>query len=549
MTMGTASCTGLVGTRWHWWLVSLVVAGVAFSVRLAMVLRGGGLGGMFGYDDGVYFSAASSVSWGRLPYRDFVLLHPPGIVWALLPFAGLARVTSDALGLEVARLAWMALGALNAVLVVAATRRLGVLAAAVAGMFYAVWNPGAGAETTTRLEPLLNLGVLAAVALLVGPGLARRPRVQVLAGAALGLALATKIWAVVPVLLVLLWCWRGSGGRAARRVALSSAAGVVALCLPFWLLAPRSMTRMVVLDQVGRPRSTVSVADRLVAILGAPRSGNPATADPATLAAAGWGPAAWTAALVLLGLMACALASRRSDRLGRLAVTLLVAQVGVLLVSPPFFGFYPAYVAPAMALTVGTGVAGLAGLLRRTTRDRAVRRWPLAARAAGVGVLGLALLPLVAVDAAGRVGVALPAAGLRPLASTSRCVTSDRPDLLILLDVLGRNLQRDCPTMVDVTGLTYDVEHSSDDASHVQRRHNTAWQHTLRSYLLSGGAALLGRPGGDGLSPYTVRVLHGLPVLGQGDGYRLYAVPAQRRTTAPRVPEDRGPSLMALLAP
>ena len=77
-----------MGIRGPWWLVSLLVAGVALAVRLAMVLRGAGLGGMFGYDDGVYFSAAGSVSWGRLLYRDFVLLHPPGIVWALLPFAG-----------------------------------------------------------------------------------------------------------------------------------------------------------------------------------------------------------------------------------------------------------------------------------------------------------------------------------------------------------------------------------------------------------------------------------------------------------------------------
>lgn len=103
--------------------------------------------------------------------------------------------------------------------------------------------------------------------------------------------------------------------------------------------------------------------------------------------------------------------------------------------------------------------------------------------------------------------------------------------------------------MVDVSGLTYDSRHSADDASHAHRRHDEAWQRTLRSYLLSGGAALLGRPGGDGLSPYTRRVLRGLPVLHEGLGYHLYAVPAQQRTTAPRVPEHRGPSLMALLAP
>lgn len=543
-----------MGSRGRWALLAVGVAVVAFAVRLAMVLRGAGLGGLFGYDDGVYFSAATSLSWGRLPYRDFVLLHPPGIVWVLLPFAGLARLTSDALGFEAARLAFMALGALNAVLAVAAARRLGLVPAASAGLFYAVWNPGAGAETTTRLEPLLNVGLLAAIALLVDPALARSRRVQVLAGAALGLALATKIWAAVPVLVVLLWCRWGGGrpeaARTARRVAVSAVATTVALCLPFWLLAPRSMTRMVVLDQLGRPRSPVDLADRVVAILGAPRPGNPADANPAVLAAAGWSLAAWAAALALLVVAALAVAGRGSDHLGRWVVGLLAAQVGVLLASPPFFGFYPAYVAPAMALTVGAGVAGAGELARRTARARVPRgaRVARVARVGGVAALGVALVPLLAVDAAARVGVPLPTAQLRPLAATARCVTADRPDLLILLDALGRDLRRDCPVLVDVTGLTYDTERGAS-TSHVQRRHNQAWQHTLRAYLLSGGTALLGRPGGDGLSPRTLRVLRGLPVLEQGEGYRLYAVPASQRRTAPEVPADREPGLMALLAP
>ncbi len=33
-----------------------------------------------GYDDGVYLGAAIRFVNGVLPYRDFALLHPPGIV-------------------------------------------------------------------------------------------------------------------------------------------------------------------------------------------------------------------------------------------------------------------------------------------------------------------------------------------------------------------------------------------------------------------------------------------------------------------------------------
>jgi len=63
-----------------------VLAGVA---RLVPVLRGGGLAGLGNYDDGVYYASGTALLNGILPYRDYVFLHPPGIVVMLAPF-GLA---------------------------------------------------------------------------------------------------------------------------------------------------------------------------------------------------------------------------------------------------------------------------------------------------------------------------------------------------------------------------------------------------------------------------------------------------------------------------
>ncbi len=57
------------------WAIPVLVAVVALVVRLALVLRGGGLYGYMGYDDGVYYAAAAGLVFGRVPYRDFVLLH------------------------------------------------------------------------------------------------------------------------------------------------------------------------------------------------------------------------------------------------------------------------------------------------------------------------------------------------------------------------------------------------------------------------------------------------------------------------------------------
>src|SRR3954467_6124813 len=103
--------------------VWLPIALLAFAARLLPTLHGGGLGGIDDYDEGVYFAGAQALTAGRLPYRDFVLLHPPGIILLLTPFAMLARILSDHRAFEIARLTFMALGSINAVLTAAVARR------------------------------------------------------------------------------------------------------------------------------------------------------------------------------------------------------------------------------------------------------------------------------------------------------------------------------------------------------------------------------------------------------------------------------------------
>jgi alpha-1,2-mannosyltransferase len=98
-----------------------VVFCVAFAARLIPLLRGGGLYAMGNYDDGVHYAAAMGLAHGLLPYRDFLLLHPPGVPVLLVPFAWLAEVVGEPDAMVVARLCWMAMcwmaiGGLNAVL-------------------------------------------------------------------------------------------------------------------------------------------------------------------------------------------------------------------------------------------------------------------------------------------------------------------------------------------------------------------------------------------------------------------------------------------------
>src|SRR4051812_37861771 len=143
------------------------VAALAFAVRLSAVLRGGGLFGRIGYDGSVYYASASALTRGLLPYRDFLLLHPPGIALALLPFAALGRLVGDADAFALARLAWFGLGALSAGLVFTLLRPRGLGAALVGALGYAVFVPAVTSEHTTSLEAVGSACLLGATALLV----------------------------------------------------------------------------------------------------------------------------------------------------------------------------------------------------------------------------------------------------------------------------------------------------------------------------------------------------------------------------------------------
>jgi len=186
------------------WMAVLFV--VAFLMRLVPVLNGAGLLGIGQYDDGVHYAAALALVNGQLPYRDFLFLQPPGIVIALIPFAALGAATHDSLGFIVARLAWMLLGAVNAVLVARLLRRTGTLAAVAGGVFYAVYYPAIHVERSIMLEGLTNACLIVALLLVLpSEGRSDRPWRSVVAGALLGVSTGIKIWGLVIALVVIIW--------------------------------------------------------------------------------------------------------------------------------------------------------------------------------------------------------------------------------------------------------------------------------------------------------------------------------------------------------
>src|SRR6478672_1803136 len=111
------------------WAVGLaLVFSTAFLARLVPLLNGG-----------VHYAVAMGLVHGLLPYRDFLFLHPPGIALLLAPFASLADLIDEPQAMLVARLCWIALGGVNAVLCALVLAPLGRLAAVLTGLMYALF--------------------------------------------------------------------------------------------------------------------------------------------------------------------------------------------------------------------------------------------------------------------------------------------------------------------------------------------------------------------------------------------------------------------------
>lgn len=482
-----------------WWLGMTVVGATAFALRLAPVLAGGGLFGRGNYDDGVYYASAAGFVHGLMPYRDFLILHPPGIVLALAPFAELARWIGEPSAFAAARVFFMLIGTANAILVGVALRRLGAAAALTGGLFYAVFYPAVYVEHSTLLEPLATTCLLGAIGLIAGtidarPTTAPAPTKVTLwlaaAGVLLGISASIKIWGMEPAVAVIGWALVALGWRRALTISAGVAIGATAICLPFFAAAPGQMWRLVVLSQLGRPKAGGDFFQRAGMIAGL----TPLDTKPPT----------WWLAVAGFVVAGCCLAAARSS-VGRLFVVVLAACAAMLFVTPSWFVHYAALTAGPLALVVGAAAGWVAARVRRA----------LTATISATVVIGL-LAGYASTVVTRPFGSPFPTAALQPVvAAATTCVTTDDPISLIELNVLRRNMQRGCPLVVDLGGYNYAMQVGTRDFR--IRARNPEWQALALDYLRSGDATVVGIRfhRGSGYSTATAKEIASWPVLGR----------------------------------
>jgi hypothetical protein len=432
----------------------ILTTALALGLRLLQLTQHGNLLGPSEYDDGVYLGSAIRLVDGVVPYRDFTLIQPPGIVWLMTPTALFAGPLGTAKALAIGRILTACAGAAGVTLTGLLIRHRGVLAVTVACGFLAVYPDGVFAAHTVLLEPWLVLFCLAgALAVMDGDHLTPSWRRLAGGGAAFGFAGACKAWAIIPVLVLLAGLLRVP--RRALTFAGWTVAGFAVPVLPFALLAPHTFYSSVVVAQLSRtagPRIPLSF--RLASMLGFSHGPN---LDRAELLGVAFALAALAAGCSLLASLA---SGRLPPPLEIFALATTALTVVAFLWPPAYYYHYAAFLGPFLALSIVLPVGRLVAVMR--SRPRAPLRPDPARRSsyayatglAAVIVLGLAVLQARTQPNPDYAGVADAVVADEQIIPAGSCVLADAVSYTIAADRF-RSSVPGCPVMVDSIGTNY----------------------------------------------------------------------------------------------
>ena len=485
-------------------LIIVAATLLALLLRLYQLSRPGFLLSVNEYDDGPYFGSAVRLVYGALPYRDFLIVQPPGITLLMIPAALLSKVTGTAWGMAVGRILTSLAGAASVALAGLLVRHRGVLATVIACGIMAVYPDSIQAVKTVLVEPWLVLFCLiGALAIFDGDHVTTRTRRLVWGGVALGFGGAVEPWAIFPVIIIALLILRWP-----RRLAAyvgGVAIGFLVPVLPFAALAPDKFYEATIVAQIG-PRAGATPTPfwlRIQDLTGLADLSRPTHLDDL-------GAAVLIAAVVFGSLgLSFLLTWRRPPALDLFAVGSASLVFAAFLWPDQFHYHFAAFLAPFLALAIGLPLSALVRDFRLASGGSPaalpVLQWG-AASLAGLAILALAViqfdwethntphLPLSVVTSARRMippGACLLADEVSFSVMTDRLV-SDVPGCSLLLDATGTNYAlshgRDPETgaaryqAVDAV-WTYAFDHAQYVWLSGLNNHRVAWTPALRSYF------------------------------------------------------------------
>jgi Glycosyltransferase family 87 len=420
---------------------------VAIGLRFYELSRPGYLFSVTEYDDGTDFGSAIRLIHGVMPYRDFIMVQPPGITLLMAPVALATKALSTATAMATGRVLTSLASAAAVLMAGLLTRHRGMFAVVVSCGVLAVYPDSALAARTVLLEPWLVLFcLLGALAVFDGDSFAGNRRL-LLGGLAFGFAGAVKVWAILPVAVILALL-----ARRPKRAAIYGA-GVVAgfglPVLPFILAAPGNFYRGVIKAQLVRSDvARVPMGYRLQNMLGLTHLSQLATVPLVIIGAA---VVVVIAAVIVAG---SRLAHAAPPPLDWFATISCLLVVGAFLWPADFYDHYSGFLAPFLALSLALPGSRLLTALDGSSRRVAalIRRYALPAAAAVLTVL-------VGLQAAGQshLWAAFSVSDLRDiqrLVPRGACVVTDQVSYTIEINRFVSTNPR-CSMMVDGVGSDY----------------------------------------------------------------------------------------------
>ena len=479
-------------------VVIIITTLVAFALRLHFQYsRPGFLLGVNEYDDGPYFGSAVRLVHGSMPYRQFVLVQPPGITLLMSPAALLSYVTGTGWGLAIGRILTLLAGTAGVTLAGLLVRHRGMLAVLVTCGIMAVYSDAVAAAHTVLVEPWLVLFCLAgAVAVFDRDRITASTKRLAWGGALFGFAGAVEAWAIVPVLVLAALCLPQL--KRAAIYAGGVAAGFLIPVLPFAIAGPRQFYHSLITAQVGYRAHALRVGFllRLRNMIGFPYalSWSRTTLLLAVLALVIFVIVAQAAAVVVT--------HRPPPVLDWFATVSAVLIVAMFLWPPQFHYHFAQFLAPFMAMAIALPVSRL--LYGDQPGDGVAVSWPhtsgpRAARALGVGIAGVtavalavaALMQVQFESMVPRVIGPIPAAVDR-LIPPDACVLTDQVSVTLAANRFESTDPR-CPQMVDSLGTTLALSHGLKPATGAGKvpAVNAAWHQAFSNaqYVILTGTS------------------------------------------------------------
>ena len=459
---------------------------------------------VLGYDDGVYYSAANGLIHGQLPYRDFILVHPPGILVLLSPFALIGRLFGDSNGLIATRIVFMLIGSVTTVLIYYIGKRLSLIAGLFAGLTYAIWYPAIIVERTSYLEAVGLFAIAFSLFLLQKDAVTRRD--FFLSGLVLGLATATKLWFAIPLIVIFLWLLLRRKIEGACLLAISSAISFLSICGYFWFKAGTKFLHLVLFAQLNRSTATGSHLGRLQKIFNLEIFNFTSISKSQLLLAV-----LLTAPVLLL-----ILAKPKEYKYTLIWLSIFIIQLIVILTTPTFFQSYSSFIAPSLALLIGSISYSLSRLFSGKMFIRKIILLSL--------VIPITLLGWQGIN--NEIGEGNPPlVFLRDVVTNQKCVAADSPVILVISNSLSRDLNQDCKVIFDVNGTIYGVTEppGSNLLSATQRRkHSTEYQSELVRYFEDSDLFILKRLSADGLARNSLLSLENKKLIERQNGFTVY---------------------------